>query len=63
MAGAIEMSHLALVDTPMKALQRVGHAPTPQLAYRVSSAVPRHPATRQLMRGWPTLMCLCGSVV
>ena len=29
MAGALEMSHLALVETLMKALQGVGHAPAP----------------------------------
>ena len=29
MAGAIETSHLALVDTLMNALQEVGHARTP----------------------------------
>ena len=29
MAGAIEMSHLALVETLIKALQGVGQAPTP----------------------------------
>ena len=56
------MAHLALVETIREALQGVGHAPTPQLACRVSSAIPSHPATRQLMSGCPTLMCLCDSV-
>ena len=32
MAGAIEMSHLALVETLMKALQGVGQAPTPTIS-------------------------------
>ena len=50
-AGAIEMSHVALIETLMKALQGVGHATAPQLACRISSAVPSHPPTRQLMSG------------
>ena len=32
MAGAIAMSHLALVETLIKALQRVGQAPTPTIS-------------------------------
>ena len=32
MAGAIELSHLALVETLIKALQEVGHAPTVSLS-------------------------------
>ena len=31
MAGAIAMSHLALVDTLIKALQEVGQVPTPTI--------------------------------
>ena len=37
--------------------------PAPTVSCRVSSAVPSHSATRQLMSGWLTLMCLCDSVV
>ena len=68
MTGAIEMSHLfmqanaALVETLLKALQGAT-LPPPPVAYRVSSAVQSHSATRQLISGCPTLMCLCDSEV
>ena len=32
MAGTIEMAHLALIERLMKALQGVGHAPTPTIS-------------------------------
>ena len=32
MAGAIEMSHLALVETLVKGLQGLGHVPTPSVS-------------------------------
>ena len=45
MAGAIEMSHLTLVETLMKALQGVGHAhtSTPPLACPVFLGRPESP--------------------
>ena len=65
MADAIEMLHLALVETHMKALQGVSHAPPhntvslPRFLGR-----PSHPATRQSMSGCRrNSMCLCDSVV
>ena len=43
MAGAIAMSHLALVETLMKALQGVGQAPTPTISLTRFSGRPGSP--------------------
>ena len=47
-AGAIEMSHLALVDTVMKALRVVSHAPIPTVSLPRFIGRPESP-------GYPTI--------
>ena len=63
MAGAIAMSHLALVETLIKALQGVGQAPTPTISLprffgRLQS--PSDPTIDQWLADFDVFVRQCG---
>ena len=63
MAGALEMSHPGTGRDTDEGVAGSRPRLRPELASRVSSAVPSHPLIRLLISGWLTLMFSCDSVV